>query len=300
MKHITQKAFGLSFEYFPPHNPTQQAALEATWAKLSAFQPRFQSITYGANGSSQARSFETIEKAKAQTDIPIAAHLTLCNASKDENLTQSKRLRTMGIEHIVALRGDVKEGAFRPHDDGFSSTEDMIFALAERGFEISCAVYPEPHADSRGIDADIGYLAAKFDAGAVRALTQFFFDKEAFLRFRDKAAKAGLHKPIIPGILPIKNYQGIRKFAVNCGASIPDWLDDAFQNARTEEEEFLLSVAIGAELIDDLRAEGVQDFHIYTLNDWKLTDAILRAHGVLPMSPAPISQLSDNGQLLPA
>ncbi|MFN3294289.1 MAG: methylenetetrahydrofolate reductase, partial [Gemmobacter sp.] len=186
---------------------------------------------------------------------------------------------------LVALRGDAPQGAsrFAPHPEGFADTVELIEALAATGkFNIAVGAYPEPHPDATSSQADVEWLKRKIDAGASRAITQFFFEAETFLRFRDACTKAGIDAPIIPGILPIDNWDGVKRFARRCGTAVPGWLDDAFAVARRDGREALLSVALCTELCDTLRAEGVEDFHFYTLNRPHLTRDVCHALGVVP------------------
>ena len=214
----------------------------------------------------------------------MAGHLTCVGASRDETLAVAAEYRAMGVNRIVALRGDPPkgEGAFVPHPDGFTSSVELVEALAKDGYDVTVGCYPEIHPEAASADADIEHLKRKLDAGATRAITQFFFEADTFLRFRDRAVKAGIEAEIIPGILPIENFTKMARFARSCGTSIPDWLLGAFQNAEDEAQETLLATAIATELSDTLMREGSKHLHFYTLNKPDLTYEIARAIGCEP------------------
>lgn len=285
--HAKTQELRLSFEYFPPKSEIGERRFWQAYGRNGVFAPRFSSITYGAGGGGNTRTLDVLSKAARRVPrLPLAGHLTIAGQSRDAVLDIARAYRAAGIEHIVALRGDAPEGQdFAPHEDGFRDTCELIAALKERDFEISVGAYPETHPDAANIDADIAYLKAKFDAGADRALTQFFFEKSTYLDFRARARAAGIDKPIIPGILPIENIENVKRFAARCGASVPAWLEAGFRNATSPEAARLFSIATTASLISDLRDAGVQDFHIYTLNDPNLSFVILTALG---LEPAPV------------
>jgi methylenetetrahydrofolate reductase (NADPH) len=224
----------------------------------------------------------TIHKTSGLT---VAAHLTCVDASREETMAIAEGYAAVGVTEIVALRGDPPKGSegFRAHADGFGSSVELVEALARTGkFRIRVGAYPEKHPEAGSARADIEFLKRKIDAGASSAITQFFFRPETFFRFRDDCVKAGITAPIIPGILPIDNWAGVKKFAQRCGTAVPQWLDDAFDHAKRDGREELLSVALCTELCDTLRAEGVEDLHFYTLNRPHLTREVCHALGVVP------------------
>lgn len=276
----------LSFEIFPPASVQNAFKLWDCMAQLQGFQPDFLSVTYGAQGGAQDRTLDTVKAVMDQTGLPVAAHLTAARASKEEVLARAKSFANAGIDQIVALRGDPDAAGadFVPHPNGFSSSLEMIAALSKLDlFKIRIGAYPEGHPSSTSLQQNIDYLKAKFDAGADEAITQFFFEPDTFLRFRDACEKAGIEKPIHPGILPIGNWERARSFAKRCGASVPQWLDRAFQVAIRDDRADLLSLAVTTELSSKLLEEGVPHLHIYTLNSARLTGRLCAALGVEPV-----------------
>ncbi len=251
---------------------------------LSPLNPDFVSVTYGAGGTTRQLTHEAVEALVSTTDLPVAAHLTCVNASRAETLAIADSYKAAGVSHIVALRGDPPKGsgAYTPHPDGFEGSIGLTRALADKGFEITVGAYPEVHPDATSQQACIDHLKAKIDAGATRAITQFFFEADTFLRFRDACANAGITAPILPGILPIENWAGVQKFAALCGAEIPQLLRDAFTNAAKSGTTDLLATAQATELCDDLMIEGVDHLHFYTLNKPELSRDICHALGVTP------------------
>lgn len=220
---------------------------------------------------------------KDRARLNIAGHLTCVGASKKETLSVARAYAKMGVKRIVALRGDAPKGEshFTPHPDGFASAAELVAGLKEAGdFDISVAAYPEKHPEAVSLQADIENLKRKVDAGAMQAITQFFFEKDDFLRFRDEAVKAGINVPVIPGILPIENFAKMTRFAKMCQANVPDWMHKAFENADSQNETEILSTALATEMCDDLMIEGVQHLHFYTLNNPDLTYNICRGLGV--------------------
>ncbi len=273
-----------SFEFFPPNGPKSEARLWNTLQKLAPLNPDFVSVTYGAGGTTQDRTYETVTRIADELSIPAASHLTIVGATKDEVNQLLGDYKQAGINHILALRGDPPESEkrFSPHPGGYQSSIELIEGIGEMGgFEVSVAAYPETHPRAESSQADIDYLKRKADAGATRALTQFFFDAEVFLRFRDKVADSGVAIPIVPGILPVTNYQRVKGFAQATGTSIPDWFHSIFEgldeNPKIRE---LVAVTVASELCLTLKNEGVEDFHIYTLNKWESTEAICNVLGV--------------------
>ncbi|MCP4009110.1 MAG: methylenetetrahydrofolate reductase [NAD(P)H] [Proteobacteria bacterium] len=278
----------ISFEFFPPTGPKSETRLWQTLANLAPLNPDFVSVTYGAGGATQDRTFDTVKRIHDDLGIPAASHLTIVGATKTEINQLLLEYRAAGIKHILALRGDppAGQGRFQPHPDGFENSIELIEHIrAMGGFEISVAAYPETHPRAESAQADIDFLKRKMDAGATRAITQFFFDSDTYLRFRDKAVAAGVSIPIIPGILPVTNYQRVAGFAKACGASIPGWFHSIFdgldKNPKLRE---LVAVTVASELTLQLKNEGVTDFHIYTLNKWESTEAICNVLGVPQIS----------------
>jgi methylenetetrahydrofolate reductase (NADPH) len=275
----------ISFEFFPPQNLEGSFRLWDTINTLAPLQPRFVSVTYGAGGTTRDLTHEAVQTINRATGLTTAAHLTCVAASRAETLEIAENYAAAGITEIVALRGDPPkgEGRFTPHPEGFANSVELIEALAQAGkFTLRVGAYPDTHPEARSTNDDINWLKAKLDAGADEAITQFFFEADSFLRFRDACAKAGIDKPVVPGILPIENWKGARRFASRCGAHIPAWLDDAFAKAERDEREDLLATALCTELCSDLIDEGVETLHFYTLNRPELTRDVCHALGVTP------------------
>lgn len=272
----------VSFEIYPPASMTASFRLWEAMARLQVLAPEYISVTYGAQGSAQDRTLDTGQAVMQQTGLPVAAHLTAARASKAEVLARAQSYADAGIQQIVALRGDPETvgGPFEPHREGFQSSIELVKALADMNqFRIRVGAYPESHSSASSRAQNIDFLKAKFDAGADEAITQFFFEADTYLRFRDECAKAGVNKPVIPGILPPANWTRTRQFARKCGASVPDWLDRAFKTARRDQREDLLSLAVTTELCSRLVQEGVEHLHIYTLNSSHLAERLCCALG---------------------
>lgn len=275
----------ISFEFFPPQSLDASFRLWETVRQLAPLDPSFVSVTYGAGGTTRELTHDAVGTIHKHYGLNVAAHLTCVEASRDETLAIAKSYADVGVKEIVALRGDAPKGTdqFTARDDGFASSVELIEALANTGdFHIRVGAYPDPHPEAADLDADVAWLKRKVDAGASSAITQFFFEADTFFRFRDKCEKAGIDVPIIPGILPIENWKGVRKFADRCGASIPAWLDDAFLKAERDNRTDLLATAICTELCSDLIEGGVEDLHFYTLNKPSLTRDVAHALGVTP------------------
>jgi methylenetetrahydrofolate reductase (NADPH) len=275
----------VSFEFFPPQSFEASFRLWNTVQTLSPLNPRFVSVTYGAGGTTRDLTHEAVSVLHRETGLPVAGHLTCVNATRDETLQIARNYAAAGVSSIVALRGDPPkgEGGFVAHPDGFANSIELIEALADLdAFHIRVGAYPEKHPEARDQAQDIAWLKRKIDAGASEALTQFFFDTEDFLRFRDACVKAGIDAPIIPGILPIENWNGVKRFAARCGATVPAWLDDAFEKAARDNRSDLLATAICTEMCSDLLDEGVNSLHFYTLNRPELTRDVCFALGVQP------------------
>ena len=275
----------ISLEFFPPQNLEGSFRLWDTIHTLAPLAPRFVSVTYGAGGTTRDLTRDAVRTINRATGLNTAAHLTCVDATREETLAIAEDYAAAGISEIVALRGDPPKGSgkFEAHRDGFANSVELIEALAATGkFTLRVGAYPDTHPEARNAKADIDWLKAKLDAGADEAITQFFFEPETFLRFRDDCAKAGINKPIIPGILPIENWKGARNFAFRCGTSVPAWLDDAFAKATRDGREDLLATALCTELCSDLLDEGVDALHFYTLNRPELTRDVCHALGVTP------------------
>lgn len=275
----------VSFEFFPPRTLEASFRLWDTVHALGPLDPSFVSVTYGAGGTTRELTRDAVAALTKTTGLNVAAHLTCVDASRAETLAIADGFARAGVREIVALRGDPPKGQSRfvPHPQGFADSCELISALAETGrFKIRVGAYPETHPEAADIAADIEWLKRKIDAGACEAITQFFFEADAFFRFRDACAKAGIDAPILPGILPIENWAGARRFAQGCGASVPAWLDAAFEKAARHGDgrDDLLAVAVATELCSDLIEGGVEHLHFYTLNRPDLTRDICHALGL--------------------
>ena len=264
-----------SFEFFPPKNKDAEESFWKNFKKLEAFNPNFVSVTFGAGGGDSNKTDSFVRKINERSEIPVAGHLTCVGMSKDEINNIAKGWLDVGVDKIVALRGDTRVPGekYRPHSDGYVNVADMIRGLKKIGnFQIVVAGYPEKHPDSQSLVIDIKNLKQKVDEGADKIITQFFFEKETFLRFRDRALSAGIKIPIIPGIIPIDNYEKIYKFSKNCGTTVPLWIEKEFKSCKNIPEYFnFVSTKIISNLIHSLQSEGIQDFHLYTLNKINLS-----------------------------
>jgi methylenetetrahydrofolate reductase (NADPH) len=280
----------VSFEFFPPKTEKMEATLWDSVQTLEPLQPRFVSVTYGAGGSTRARTHATVERIARETSLQAAAHLTCVEASRDEIDEVAREYWQVGVRHIVALRGDPPEQGkrFAAHPGGYQNAADLVAGLKKVApFEISVAAYPEIHPDSVTKAADLDNLKRKIDAGADRAITQFFFSSECFFRFRDDVAAAGIDTEIVPGILPVSNVAQTRKFAAMCGATIPGWMDRLFEGLDDlPAARQLIAATVAAELCGQLYAGGVRHFHFYTLNRAELSYAICHLLGLRPKNKA--------------
>ena len=275
----------VSFEFFPPQSLEASFRLWDTLGVLAPLDPKFVSVTYGAGGTTRKLTHDAVTAIDSNFGVPVAAHLTCVDATREETLAIAESYAEAGISQLVALRGDPPKGAgkFTPHPDGFASSVELIEALAKTGkFSLRVGAYPDSHPDAPDLAACVEFLKRKIDAGATSAITQFFFEADTFFRFRDACVKAGIDAPIIPGILPINNWTRIRRFATACGAVIPAWLDEAYTAAIRDGRESLLSTAVCSELCSDLIEGGVTDLHFYTLNTPELTREVCAALGVTP------------------
>lgn len=279
----------VSFEFFPPKSADAEAKLWETIGKLAPLGPSFVSVTYGAGGSTRDRTHRTVARLVQETPLKPAAHLTTVAASRHEVDGVLQQYWDAGVRHLVALRGDPPGGlteAFVPHPDGYANATELVAAAKRTAdFEISVGVYPEKHPESPSLDHDLDVIRAKIDAGATRGISQFFFEAETFLRFRDRLAKAGIAMPIAPGIMPVTNFNGLRKMAAGCGASVPAWLERLFDGLDDDPEtRKLVAATTAAQLCLRLAEEGVSLFHFYTLNRAELTLAVCRMLGVRPQA----------------
>jgi methylenetetrahydrofolate reductase (NADPH) len=280
----------VSFEFFPPHSEQMQETLWKSIQRLEPLAPSFVSVTYGADGSTRERTHDVVERIVNETDLTVAPHLTCVDASRDEIDAIARDYWDMGIRHIVALRGDphADSGIYTPTPGGYAYAADLVAGLKKvADFEISVAAYPEVHPEAPSAEFDLENLKRKLDAGASRAITQFFFDTGLFLRFRDRCVAAGIDSPIVPGILPITRFSQMAKFAARCGASVPDWLRDRFEGLDDDtESRSVVAANVAIEQVQRLQAEGVEEFHFYTLNRSELTLAICDALGIRPKQAA--------------
>ncbi|PSL20077.1 methylenetetrahydrofolate reductase [NAD(P)H] [Shimia abyssi] len=275
----------ISFEFFPPQNLEASFRLWDTVQALAPLEPRFVSVTYGAGGTTRDLTRDVVATLHKSSGLNVAAHLTCVNASRAETLGIAREFAKASVSEIVALRGDPPKGStgFEAHPEGFANSIELIEALAETGdFTIRVGAYPEKHPEAADMAANVDWLKRKIDAGATEAITQFFFEGETFLRFRDACVKAGIDAPIIPGILPIENWKGVRNFAKRCGTEVPAWLEDAFAKAIRDGREDLLATAICTEMCSELLDEGVDSLHFYTMNRPELTRDVCHALGVVP------------------
>jgi methylenetetrahydrofolate reductase (NADPH) len=276
----------VSFEFFPPKTEKMEQILWESVKTLEPLGPRFVSVTYGAGGSTRERTHATVTRIQRETSLHAAAHLTCVEASRGEIDDIARAYWDAGIRHIVALRGDPPEPGkgFAPHPDGYANAAELVAGLKKVApFEISVACYPECHPDSPDAAADLDNLKRKLDAGADRAISQFFFSPDCFFRFRDAAAAAGIDAEVTPGILPVSNVAQTRKFAAMCGAHIPTWLDRLFEGLDDlPAARQLVAATLAAELCAQLYAGGVRSFHFYTLNRAELSYAICHLLGLRP------------------
>ena len=275
----------VSFEFSPPKTEQAERTLWETVARLTPLKPAFFSVTYGAGGSTRQRTHETVARLKKETGIDAAAHLTCVAATQGEINDIARAYWDAGIRHIVALRGDPPQGMggkYCPHPGGYENAAALVAGLKKiAAFQVSVAGYPEKHPDSADHKSDLENLKRKVDAGADRCITQFFFDPDDFLRFRDAARKAGIDVPIVPGVMPVSNFNGILKMAGLCGSKIPPWLADMFAGLDDDvETRRMIAATVAGDLCRRLQGEGVEQFHFYTLNRADLTFATCHLLGV--------------------
>jgi len=277
----------VSFEFFPPKTAEMEATLWEAIGRLAPLQPNFVSVTYGAGGSTRERTHATVKRILGETSLVPAAHLTCVSATCDEVDDVVHQYRDAGVRHIVALRGDPAGGVgerYAPHPRGYVDSAALVASIRRAGdIEVSVSAYPEKHPDSPSVEADIDMLKKKVDAGAGRAITQFFFDNDLYFRYLDRVRARGIKIPIVPGILPVQNFKQTKNFAERCGASVPVWLAQRFagldEDAATRK---LIAAAVAAEQVFDLVDRGVTDFHFYTMNRADLVYAICHLLGLRP------------------
>ena len=281
---VTNNDVQVSFEFFPPNTEKMSRTLWASIERLSVLKPRFVSVTYGADGSTRERTHAAVARIAEQTSLTAAPHLTCIGAERAEIDDIAHEYWDMGIRHLVALRGDLPGGmsSYKPHPNGYAYASDLVAGLRKVGnFDISVAAYPEVHPEATNASADLDNLRRKLDAGATRAITQFFFDVDLFLRFRDRCVAAGIESSIVPGILPITRFPQLQRFAEQCGASVPEWLGQRFAGLEDDAEtRQMIAASVAIEQVQKMQSEGINEFHFYTLNRSELTFAICHALGV--------------------
>ena len=273
----------ISFEFFPPKSDAAEDKLWQAIARLAPMEPNFVSVTYGAGGSTRDRTHACVKRLIDETDLQPAAHLTCVAAAKRDVDEVIEEYSEIGVKHIVALRGDMPDmGAFQAHADGYAGSVALVEALATRGgFDVTVSAYPEKHPESGSFDDDIHLLKAKIDAGASRAITQFAFDTDAHLRFRDALAKAGVTIPVIPGIMPTTNFVGAQRMALACGARVPEWLAAHYHGLENDADTRKhIAASVAVDQCRKLIEEGFENLHFYTLNQADLTFAVCRILGL--------------------
>ena len=274
---------GISFEFFPPRTPKLEAKLWQSIERLTPIGPKFVSVTYGAGGSTRTATHKIVKTIISDTDLNVAAHLTCVSASKEEVDSVIDDYKAVGVNHIVALRGDMPDmELFQPHPGGYSSSVDLVEAIKKHGcFDISVSAYPEKHPESSSFEADINLLKAKIDAGADQAITQFAFDTDVYASFRDKVIADGINIPVIPGIMPTTNFKGVQRMAEKCGTNIPNWLISKYIGLEEDLErrqEIAINVAVNQ--CRRLISEGFDRLHFYTLNQHQIISKVCRILGL--------------------
>jgi methylenetetrahydrofolate reductase (NADPH) len=286
----------VSFEFFPPKNPQMETQLWSTIKALEPLLPQYVSVTYGAGGSTRDATFETVRRIVAGTHLHPAAHLTCVGHGRKDIAGLLERYWEAGVRHIIALRGDHPAGgSSATPPDGLAFAADLVaFIKTVADFEISVAAYPETHPQAQSAGADLDNLKRKLDAGAGRAITQYFFDSAAFLRFLERARRAGITAPIVPGILPVTNFAQVVRFSAMCGTKVPDWMRELFEGLDDDQDtRKLMAAMVATEQCRSLQAEGVTDFHFYTLNRADLTLGICRRMGLKPAALPEKGSLAD-------
>ena len=280
----------VSFEFFPPKTAAMEEQLWHAVKRLEPLAPQFVSVTYGAGGTTRERTHATVKRIVDETSLRPAAHLTCVGATREEIDHVVREYWQAGVRHIVALRGDPPAGStsYVPHPGGYAYAADLVAGIRRvADFEVSVGAYPETHPEAASPDSDLDNLRRKLDAGATRAISQYFFDVWTFLRFRDRCARAGITAPIIPGILPVTNFQQVVKFSRMCGASVPGWLATLFDGLDEDADtRRLVAATVAAEQVRRLQEHGVEDFHFYTLNRADLTYALCHILGMRPAASA--------------
>ena len=282
-----QAQLRVSFEFFPPKTEEMERTLWDSIARLAPVGPSFVSVTYGAGGSTRERTHATVKRILSETSLVPAAHLTCVDATRSEVDEVVRTYHAAGVRHIVALRGDPAAGigaAYQPHPEGYAYACDLVAGIRKLGdFEISVAAFPEKHPESASFDQDLDALKRKIDAGASRAMTQFFFENDLYFRYLDRVRARGIGVPVTPGILPVQNFKQAKNFAERTGASVPDWLAARFDGLDDDPAtRKLIAAAIAAEQVLDLVDRGVSDFHFYTMNRADLVYAICHLLGLRP------------------
>ena len=288
-RDVAPKEIRASFEFFPPKSPEADQVLWSTIRRIEPLDPAFVSVTYGAGGTTRERTLDTVTRLCRETTLKPAAHFTCVGASKSDIDSTLEAFIAAGVRHIVALRGDPQGGIgtnYEPHPDGYAQTSDLVAAIRSKGdIEVSVSAYPEKHPESATFDSDLDALKSKIDAGATRAITQFFFDNDVYFRYLDKVRAKGITIPIVPGILPVENFSQTAQFSVKAGASIPAWFARRFDGLEQDREtRRLVAAAVAAEQVFDLLDQGVADFHFYTMNRADLAYAIAHLLGLRPAS----------------
>src|SRR6202789_1870064 len=283
-------AVAVSSEFFPPNDDAAAASLWTAVERLAPLRPKFVSVTYGADGSTRSRTHDCVLRILRDTDLVVAPHLTCVGASREDIGAIAEDYWRNGVRHMVALRGDLAAGAlnaprcYQPYAGGFAYASDLVAGIREAApFEISVAAYPEGHPESGSVEADLDNLKRKVDAGANRAITQFFFDADTFLRYRDRCTAHGIRASIVPGILPITRFPQMLRFAERCGTSVPEWLRRRFDGLDEDADtRRMIAAHVAIEQVQRLRQHGVEEFHFYTLNRAELAYAICHALGIRP------------------
>jgi methylenetetrahydrofolate reductase (NADPH) len=285
--HPGERRIRVSFEFFPPKTAEMEKTLWESVERLAPLAPNFVSVTYGAGGSTRERTHATVKRILAETSLVPAAHLTCVAATCDEIDTVIRAYHDAGVRHIVALRGDPVGGVgerYAPHPQGYRNAADLVGGIKRIvDVEVSVSAYPEKHPDSPSVETDLDMLAAKIDAGASRAITQFFFDNDLYFRYLDRVRARGIGVPVVPGILPVQNFKQAKGFAERCGTSVPDWLAERFAGLDDDPAtRKLIAAAVAAEQVLDLVDRGVTDFHFYTMNRADLVYAVCHLLGLRP------------------
>ncbi len=286
LSRFDRRRLTVSFEFFPPKDEAMEQVLWESIERLAPLAPSFVSVTYGAGGSTRERTHATVKRILAETPLTPAAHLTCVAATREEIDGIVRTYRDAGVRHIVALRGDSLDGPgakYAPHPEGYENGAALTAAIKRIApdFEISVSAYPEKHPDSPNVDADIDMLKAKVDAGATRAMTQFFFDNDVYFRYLDRVRARGIDIPIVPGILPVQNFKAAKNFAQRAGATVPNWIAERFHGLDNDPAtRKLIAAAVAAEQVIDLLDRGVTSFHFYTMNRADLVYAICHLLGL--------------------